>query len=115
MLIAVDPFYEDFGARVRAARGHRLSQTQLARKVGLSRGSIANIETGRQHVPLHMILVLARELAVDPTSLLPTSLGEHTDLVPPERLNNLHSLDVSSLERVVRRARQERVATDGQA
>ena len=52
---------------VRAARGETPSaRAQLARQVGMSRGSIANIETGHQHVPLHMILVLARELGVDP-------------------------------------------------
>jgi transcriptional regulator with XRE-family HTH domain len=111
----MDAFYEEFGARVRAARGQRLSQTQLARQVGLSRGSIANIETGRQHVPLHMLLVLARELDVDPTSLLPMTLGTPDALVPPDRLEHLHSNDVSSLERVVRRAQLERRATDGQA
>lgn len=111
----MDGFYQEFGARVREARGDRMSQTQLALKVGLSRGSIANIETGRQHVPLHMILVLARELSVDPATLLPRTLGDPEAVVPPDRLEHLHSNDVTSLERVVRRARQERRATDGQA
>lgn len=111
----MDAFYADFGARVRAARGTRLSQTELARQVGMSRGSIANIETGRQHVPLHMILVFARELGVDPVTLLPTDLSPADAVVPADRTEHLHSLDVSSLERVVRRAREERRAPDGQA
>ena len=109
----MDAFYEEFGARVRAARGTRLSQTMLARQVGMSRGSIANIETGRQHVPLHMLLVLARELGVDAVSLLPTELAPAGAVVPPDRLEHLHSLDVSALEKVVRRAREERSAPDG--
>ena len=108
----MESFYEEFGARVRAARGDRLSQAQLARQVGMSRGSIANIETGRQHVPLHMILVLARELGVDPRSLLPSELAPGGAVVPPDRLEHLHSLDVSALEKVVRRAREERKAPD---
>lgn len=111
----MDAFYAEFGARIRAARGTRLSQTQLARQVGMSRGSIANIETGRQHVPLHMILVFARELGVDPTTLLPTDLSPVGAVVPADRVERLHSLDITSLERVVRRAREERGAPDGQA
>jgi transcriptional regulator with XRE-family HTH domain len=81
-------FYEDFGQRVRQARGE-LSQRALGERVGLSRGSISNIEAGRQHVPLHLLPKLARALGVDASDLL-ASVGlahdvDMTGLAPDER------------------------------
>ena len=55
--------YRIFGRRVsveRSALG--MSQEELARRVGLSRASIANIEAGRQRVLLHQVLALAYAL-----------------------------------------------------
>lgn len=37
-----------------------LTQQQLADKIGLSRGSVANIETGRQQMLLHQLRDIAR-------------------------------------------------------
>jgi len=74
----------------------------------MSRGSIANIEAGRQRVPLHMLLVLARELAVKPSDLLPSELSGPGDVVPPDRLRRIHELDASAVQKIVRRAREER-------
>lgn len=39
--------------------------------VGLTRGSIANIELGTQRPPLHIIWAIGQALEVDPTGLLP--------------------------------------------
>ena len=63
-------FYREFGRRIRLARGKQ-SQGALASRVGISRGSISNIEAGRQHVPLHLLAVLAKALGVPQISLLP--------------------------------------------
>ena len=63
-------FYKEFGRRVRLARGGQ-SQGALALRVGISRGSISNIEAGRQHVPLHLLAILAKALGVPQTDLLP--------------------------------------------
>lgn len=110
MLTGMDAFYRAFGERVRRTREGRLSQAQLARQMHLSRGSIANIEAGRQRIPLHVLLVLARELGVEPEDLMPRELSGPDDVVPPDRLRRLHALDRDDVERVVRRARLERTA-----
>ena len=75
----------------------------------MSRGSIANIEAGRQRIPLHTLLVLARELGVEPETLLPGDLSGPEDVMPPDRTRRLHALDVDAVNRVVRRARRERM------
>ena len=111
MLTGVETFYRAFGERVRHARQTRdepLSQAQLARQMGMSRGSIANIEAGNQRIPLHVLLVLARELEVDPDELIPRDLTSPKDVVPPDHLRRLHELDVAAVERIVRRAREQR-------
>lgn len=68
-----DRLYRRLGGRVRQFREERpaLTQTELSEKVGLSRTSIANIERGRQHPPLHVIWGIAEALEVDLGELLP--------------------------------------------
>lgn len=70
-----DSFYEEFGKRLKTARRNaptgRITQDELARRVGLSRSSIANIERGVQQVPLHLLRKFAQALGVEATSLLP--------------------------------------------
>ena len=84
----IQAFYEDFGARVRRHRGST-SQAKLGSRVGLSRGSISNIEAGRQHVPLHLLPAFARALGVEPAELIaPIELGHDVDVsgfAPDER------------------------------
>ena len=68
----VERLCTEFGARVRAARKEAgLSPKALASLVGLSRSSIANLEAGRQRVPVHVIWNLADALAVPVSKLLP--------------------------------------------
>lgn len=113
ILIRVESFYREFGERVRRARGERFSQAELARRIGMSRGSIANIEVGRQRVPLHVLTVLARELDVEPASLLPSGDTDPNDVVPADRLRRLLPEDQTALQKVVRRAREEREVYGG--
>ena len=69
-----DKLYLIVGSRIAAARRARQwSQSQLATEAKLSRGSIANIERGRQQPPLWTIWNVAKALAVEPRSLIPTS------------------------------------------
>lgn len=107
MLNDVDSFYRAFGDLVRQARKDRFTQTELGRRVGLSRASIANIETGRQRVPLHMIEVFARELDVDAGALLPSRQADQ-DPVPAAQLARVHPEVQGTLTRFVVRAREER-------
>lgn len=62
--------YVLFGEAVRDAR-HALmwNQQQLADKMKLSRGSIANIETGRQRVLLSDVFDFAKVLRLSPKAL----------------------------------------------
>lgn len=65
-------FYTEVGKRVtvhRTACG--LTQAELAPKASLARSSIANLEAGRQAVPIHKLDEVARALGVPLTSLLP--------------------------------------------
>jgi transcriptional regulator with XRE-family HTH domain len=53
----------------------KLTQSALAKEVGLERTSITNIERGNQKVPLHVLYRICEVLQVPVTDLLPT-LGE---------------------------------------
>jgi transcriptional regulator with XRE-family HTH domain len=61
---------ESYGARFRHCReASRLTQLELAEKVGLTRSSIANIEAGRQKSTIEDATRYAAALAVDPAWL----------------------------------------------
>ena len=67
-------FYRQVGERLRKVRKQRcLSQEALARLVGLTRTSLTNIESGRQHPPLHTFCEIAEQLEADLSELLPRS------------------------------------------
>jgi transcriptional regulator with XRE-family HTH domain len=66
--------YRVLGRKIASARGKGdagLSQSALAKKVGLTRGSIANIELGTQRPPLHVVWAIGQALGIEPASLLP--------------------------------------------
>lgn len=65
-------FYRHVGAQVRRLRTRAgLKQGDLAARVGMSRASIANVEAGRQAVPLHQFAAIAEALSTEVGSLLP--------------------------------------------
>jgi len=66
--------YTKLGELVRSHRV-RLGKTQsdVAETTGLSRASIANIESGRQRILLHHLFCLADALEIAPYTLLPVS------------------------------------------
>lgn len=76
-----DEFYIAVGKQVRAARENQdLSQATLARRIGFTRSSVANLEAGRQRIALHLFVLIAKALCVDPATLLPnTSMLEIFD------------------------------------
>jgi transcriptional regulator with XRE-family HTH domain len=66
-----DSLYLAIGKRILAARNaQNVTQQQLATAIGLSRSAIANIESGRQHPPLHVLLMAATELDLTLAELL---------------------------------------------
>lgn len=86
--------YRHLGAVIRNGRNRfkpRWTQEKLAKKVGISRASLANIETGRQSVLVHQLYSLAEALGLSPQDfLLPandTGARAEWDDVLPEDLN----------------------------
>lgn len=67
----VELVYRQLGNKVEQMRTMLgWTQSDLAHKVGLSRASIANLETGRQKVLLHQLEKLAAAFGCTPKQLL---------------------------------------------
>ena len=67
-----DNFYKSLGELIRRRRlDAKLTQRELANRVGLTRASITQIEHGRQKVLIHTLYVIAEALGVNPNALLP--------------------------------------------
>ena len=59
------------GLRIRIIReALDMNQDELAKKVGLTRASVANIETGRQRLLLHTVEQVSKALGTTPKNLL---------------------------------------------
>jgi len=64
--------YKALGTVVRRRRRTLdLTQQELAQSIGISRGALANIETGRQNVLLHQLYRFSTALDMDVRDLLP--------------------------------------------
>lgn len=65
--------YRLVGNRVRVLRqGRGMTQDELARKVGLTRTSLVQLESGHQHPPLESLYLIAHALDVEIFDVLPT-------------------------------------------
>ena len=63
---------EAFGHRMaRMRRDRRVSQGELARRIGRSRATVANLENGNQNVLLHYVYAIAKALDADVFELFP--------------------------------------------
>ena len=68
----VPALYRRLGSTIKARRRILgLTQHQLAKQLGISRASLANMETGRQRVLVHQLYELAGQLNVSVQELLP--------------------------------------------
>jgi len=67
-----DRIYKNLGKRIRDLRKSlSLTQDRLAKRIGISRASLANIEAGRQQVLVHHLFALANALDLEsPVQLL---------------------------------------------
>ena len=78
--MSVKLIYENLGKRIKGLRqGLGQTQEQMAKQVGISRASLANIEAGRQKVLVHHLFTFARALRLEsPAQLLSTDFS-HKD------------------------------------
>lgn len=66
-----EPVYKKLGHRIRMMRcGLGMTQGSYAKKVGLNRTSIVNIEAGRQRILLHQVRKFAAALGIIPAALI---------------------------------------------
>jgi transcriptional regulator with XRE-family HTH domain len=73
--VATHPIYKQIGVTIQQRRKKLgLKQVKVASDLGISRGSLANIETGRQSVLVHQLYRFAEVLDLAPTDLLPPAL-----------------------------------------
>ena len=74
-MLTVD--YEKLGVRVRQQRElNSLTQSQLARKVGVTGSFIGHIERGEKKASVDTVVALCNALEVSPTVLLQDSLSD---------------------------------------
>lgn len=67
--------YPTIGAQLKAIREHRgLRQQQVADTLNSTRSSIANIEAGRQRMPLHAWVAHCQALGADPADVISRAL-----------------------------------------
>jgi len=67
----IEVVHRAIGARVQMIRETLgMTQDDLAKKIGYTRASIANIEAGRQRVPMHQLEEIARSLSTTPKHLM---------------------------------------------
>jgi transcriptional regulator with XRE-family HTH domain len=67
-----DPLYKVIGAIIKQRRKRLgMKQDTLAKQLAISRGSLANIEIGRQSILVHQLYRFAVALELTPNDLLP--------------------------------------------
>jgi len=98
---AADRIYKRFGTQVRDRReALGLTQLQLSARIGLTRGSVANIEAGRQSVMLHQFLAIAAALQLAPELLLPAKTE-----TPPLKETAMPETVISAIQSIKKAAR----------
>ena len=74
MLVNDSELHKHIGEALREHRKQAgMTQLELAKKVGLLRTSITNIEAGRQKAPLHVIYNICIALDIEVCAVLPTN------------------------------------------
>jgi transcriptional regulator with XRE-family HTH domain len=97
----LEPIYAQLGRLIRAKRrALELHQAELAGHLGVSRATLASIETGRQRVLVHQLYDLAKAFGIAPAELLPTIQAETeiaADLPMPDGLTAKQRAEVATL------------------
>lgn len=81
-------FDRDVGARLQRMRKARgITQEELAQRIGVPRPSYANIESGRQRIPIDIVWRAAVVLRVKVDALVPSPRNSKPHLAPVTHLN----------------------------
>lgn len=92
-----DELYIELGRKIRHVReSKQLTQGELAKRLGISRASVVNIEAGRQHTPLHLLWSLAEMLGIELTSLIPS----REEMLAPAKQVQLQQETIQKIENV---------------
>jgi transcriptional regulator with XRE-family HTH domain len=114
----MDALYGRFGGMLRTARKDAgLTQQDLAERVGLTRTSITNVESGLQHINLRQLYLLAAAVGLRPAALLPDHDGATEELISEHALKDLEE-DAEGLDftaRVLRKSRTQRTVRKEEA
>lgn len=88
--------YKEVGKLIRRQRrALDFTQAKLAARLGISRGALANIETGRQNLLLHQLYRFAAALELNVHDLLPVATDMNIlDLLPRSREAQTASKDL---------------------
>lgn len=84
-----DSIYQHIGSIIKQRRKQLgMKQETLANELAISRGSLANIETGRQGILVHQLYKIALALKITPNDLLPAPdeplpLDDWAEKLPP--------------------------------
>jgi transcriptional regulator with XRE-family HTH domain len=77
--VKYEELYDQLGTLIRNRRKKLLlTQRDLAARIGISRASLANIETGRQTLLVHQLYALATALDLAPSDLLPPTMADES-------------------------------------
>lgn len=67
----IETVYRALGVRVQMIReAIGMTQEELAKRVGYTRTSLVNFESGRQRLPLHQVEAIAKALSSTPKHLM---------------------------------------------
>lgn len=89
MPIDHDSLYAQIGKRIQRKRASLgLTQLELAKDVGLSRTSVANIEAGNQNAPVHVLYEICVVLQLRPADIFPEIDGIRSSIVVGDSIAN---------------------------
>lgn len=99
----IDALYRHIGVTIKQKRKQlQLTQEQLAKRMTVSRASLANIETGRQNVLIHHLYSFAENLDLRIEDLLPPVsnsglISSQSDFPLPKDLNRVQREQITRL------------------
>lgn len=82
-----EAFFKELGARLAEARkGQRLSQAELAERVGVAQQTLAHYEVGRLRIPVSLLLEMSRILRFSIDDMLAGRSGGRSKRGPASKL-----------------------------